>query len=68
MLSSKTGDDNMNYYEKSKKKFKEKIKANNNISKEEWDKQAQENCLFSANTLRFHANAKTFEKLKEKLS
>lgn len=58
----------MNYYEKSKKEFKKKIKENRNINKEEWDKFAQENCLFSANTLMFHVDAKSFEDLKEKHS
>lgn len=58
----------MNCYEKSKQKFKKKINENKNINREEWDKYAQKNCLFSANTLRFHLNAKTFENLKEKLS
>lgn len=58
----------MNYYKKSKKIFKEKIKENRNISKVEWDEFAQENSLFSANTLMFHVDAKSFENLKEKLS
>lgn len=58
----------MNYYEKSKKEFKKKIKENRDISKIEWDEYAQENCLFSANTLMFHVEAKSFEDLKEKLS
>ncbi len=58
----------MNYYEKSKKMFKKKLKENKEILKIEWDKFAQENCLFSANTLMFHVNAKSFEDLKEKLS
>ncbi len=58
----------MNCYKKSRKIFKERIKENKNISKIEWDKFAQENCLFSANTLMFHVDAKSFEDLKEKLS
>lgn len=58
----------MNHYQESKKEFKKKIKENKKISKEEWDKFAQDNCLFSANTLMFHVNAKSFEDLKEKLS
>lgn len=57
-----------NYYERSKNILKEQIKENRNITKEEWDKYAYDNCLFSANTLMFHTNAKSFEKLKEKLS
>lgn len=58
----------LNYCKKNEKAFREYVKLNPQCTKEEWDKYAQENCLFSANTLRFHANAKTFEKLKEKLS
>lgn len=58
----------INYYEKSKKIFINKLKENRNITKEEWDKYAYENCLFSANTLMFHVNAKSFENLKQKLS
>ena len=58
----------MNYYEKSKKMFKKKLKENKEILKIEWDKFAQENCLFSANTLMSHVNANSFEDLKEKLS
>ncbi len=57
-----------NYYERSKNILKEKIKENKNITKEEWDKYAFDNCLFSSNTLMFHVNAKSFEKLKEELS
>ena len=57
-----------NYYEKSKKIFINKIKENRNIRKEEWDKYAQEKCLFSTNTLMVHVNAKSFEDLKQKLS
>lgn len=58
----------MSFYHDSKKVFKDKIKENKNISKEEWDKFAQDNCLFSANTLMFHNDATSFEDLKEKLS
>lgn len=58
----------MSFYQDSKKEFKKKIKENKNISKEEWDKYAQDNCLFSANTLMFHVDATSFENLKEKLS
>lgn len=57
-----------NYYERSKNILKEKIKENKNITKEEWDKYAYDNCLFSSNVLEFHNNVNTFEKLKEKLS
>ena len=44
----------LNYYKKSEKAFREYIKLNPCCSKEEWDKYAQENCLYSANTLMFH--------------
>ncbi len=57
-----------NYYERSKNILKKEIKKNRNITKEDWDKYAFDKCLFSANTLMFHMNAKSFEKLKEKLS
>lgn len=68
MLLSKKGDDSMNYYERSKRIFVNKLKENRNITKEEWDDHAREKCLFSANTLMFHTNVKSFEKLKEKFS
>lgn len=57
-----------NYYERSKNILKEQIKENRNITKEEWDKYAYDNCLFSSNVLEFHNNVNTFEKLREKLS
>lgn len=44
----------INYYKRSKKAFKKYIKANPYCTKDEWDKYAKENCLFSANTLMFH--------------
>lgn len=44
----------INYYKKSLKAFKKYIKKNPNCTKDRWDKYAQENCLFSANTLMFH--------------
>lgn len=54
----------INYYKKSEKAFKKYVKKNPNCTKEEWDKYAQENCLFSAFTLETHKNAKDFEELK----
>lgn len=42
------------YYKKNEKAFREYVKLNPCCSKEEWDKYAQENCLYSANTLMFH--------------
>lgn len=44
----------LNYYNKSEKAFKEYIRINPYCSKEDWDKYAQDNCLFCANTLMFH--------------
>lgn len=44
----------INYYKKSKKEFVKFIKLNPRCTKEEWDKYAQDNCFFSANTLMFH--------------
>lgn len=41
-------------YKRSKKAFKEFVKENPNSIKSEWDRYAQDNCLFSANTLMFH--------------
>ena len=58
----------INYYKKSEKAFKNYIKRNPNATKEEWDKYAYDNCLFSSNVLEFHNNVNTFEKLKKKLS
>lgn len=57
-----------NYYDKSKKILKKYIKEKPLCTRDEWDKYAHDNCLFSANTLRFHSNAKNFEELKRKLS
>lgn len=57
----------INYYKKSEKAFKEYIKKNPQCTKEEWDKYAQDNCLFSAFTLATHKNAKDFEELKRKI-
>ncbi len=55
----------MNYYKKSLKEFKRKLKENKNITKEEWDKYAHENCLFSVFTLMAHADVERFEELKK---
>ena len=44
----------LNYYKRSEKAFKEYVKKNPNCTKEEWDRYAQDNCLFSANILMFH--------------
>ncbi len=41
-------------YKRSLKVFKEFVKKNPNMKREEWDQYAQDNCLFSAQTLMFH--------------
>ena len=41
----------MNYYLKSLREFKRVLKKNKNITKEEWDKYANENIFFSSITL-----------------
>ncbi|MCI8486093.1 MAG: hypothetical protein HFJ20_03170 [Clostridia bacterium] len=56
----------MNYYKKSLKEFKRKLKENKNITREEWDKYAMENGFFSALTLEAHADVYSFEDLKKK--
>lgn len=56
-----------NYYKESLKKFKNYIKENPNITREEWDKYAKDNCLFSATTLEAHENVKSFEELRNKI-
>ena len=66
-MYTKIGDCMLNYYKKSEKAFKEYVKRNPNCTKEEWDKYAKENCLFSAFTLETHKNAKDFEELKRKI-
>ena len=44
----------LKYYKKTEKAFREYVKENPYCTKAEWDKYAQDNCLFSANTLMFH--------------
>lgn len=56
------------YYEKSLKTLKKMVKENKNLTEEEWDKFAKENCLFSGITLKAKNNVDTFEELKEKLN
>lgn len=56
----------MNHYKKSLKEFKRKLRENKNITREEWDKYAHENCLFSSFTLEAHADVYSFEDLKKK--
>lgn len=43
-----------NYYKESKKEFKKYIRKNPYCTREEWDKYAHENCLFSAFTISCH--------------
>lgn len=58
----------MNCFGKSKKVFKRIMKANKEMMKVEWHKFAQDNYLFSANTLLLLVEARSFEDLKEILS
>lgn len=55
----------MNYYKRSLKEFKRTLKKNKKITKEEWDKYAMENNLFSSITLEAHADVYNFEHLKK---
>lgn len=56
----------IDYYMKSKKAFKEYIKKNPLATREEWDKYAHENCLFSAFTIECHEiSNSTLQKLNE---
>ena len=54
----------MNYYLKSLREFKRVLKKNKNITKEEWDKYANENIFFSSITLQAHKDVRDFESLK----
>lgn len=54
----------MNYYLRSLKEFKKKLKENNEITKEEWDKYAHDNYFFSSTTLEAHHNVYSFNVLK----
>ena len=44
----------INYYKRSIKAFKEFVKKDPSCTKAEYDKYAQDNCLFCSNTLMFH--------------
>lgn len=44
----------LNYYKRSRKTFKKYIKQNPYCTKEQWDKYAHDNCLFSAFTIECH--------------
>ena len=65
IINTKVGDI-MNYYKKSLKEFKKKVKKNKTLTKEEWDKYAIDNCLFSSFTLEAHADVYKFDDLKKK--
>lgn len=56
----------MNYYKKSLKEFKRVLKKNKNITRDEWNKYAIENNLFSSFTLEAHADVYNFDDLKKK--
>ncbi len=53
-MNTKNGDNMINYYKKSVKVFKDYIVQNPQATKEEWDEYAQNNNLFSSQTLMFH--------------
>lgn len=63
--NTKNGDV-MNYYKRSLKEFKRKLRENKNITKDEWNKYAIENNLFSSFTLEAHQDAEDFDDLKKK--
>lgn len=54
----------MNYYIRSLKEFKRKLKENSEMTKEEWDKYAHDNCFFSSTTLEAHFDVCSFNVLK----
>lgn len=58
----------MNFYENSKNILKQALKENKDLTKEQWDKYAQENCLFSAQTIMWHLEAQNWEDLKIKIN
>ena len=55
----------MNWYKRSIKKFKKTIRKNPNITKDEWNEYAQQNCYFSSMTLEAHNDVYSFEDLKK---
>lgn len=57
----------MNYYLRSLREFKKKLKENSDMTKEEWDKYAHDNDFFSSMTLEAHFDVYSFEALKEKV-
>lgn len=57
----------MNKYEESLKALKDKLKKENNLSKEEWDIYAKKNNFFSSNTIYAHEDVLNWNQLKKKL-
>ena len=57
----------MNIYKRSFKQFKKIVRKNPTITKEEWDKFAMENVLYSFVTLEAHTDTYSFEELKCKI-
>lgn len=55
----------MNIYKRSFKQFRKMVRKNPNITKEEWDKYAMENMLYSFITLEAHTDTYSFQELKE---
>lgn len=55
----------MNYYLRSLKELKKKLKENRKLTKEEWDKYAQDNQFFSSITLEAHYDVYDFDVLKK---
>ena len=54
----------MNIYKKSFKQLKKTVRKNPNITKDEWDKFAMAEMLYSSTTLEAHTDTWTFEELK----
>ena len=54
-------------YKKSIKILKQILKENGNLTKEEWDKYAQENQLYSTTTLMAHTDTFNWEELKKSI-
>lgn len=53
-------------YKDSIKILKEMLAKNKNLTKEEWDKYAQENQLYSTTTLMAHTDTYSWEELKSR--
>lgn len=55
-----------NVYKESYKQFKKLLKYNKKMSKEEWDKYAEENALYPSTTFCIREDEFDWEKLKKK--